>query len=30
VEPAEPEVVAEPARAPETRDEPSLDQLGLF
>ena len=26
----EPEVVAEPVRAPETRDEPSLDQLGLF
>jgi uracil-DNA glycosylase family 4 len=30
VELPEPEVVAEPVRAPETRDEPSLDQLGLF
>jgi uracil-DNA glycosylase len=30
VELPEPEVIAEPVRAPETRDEPSLDQLGLF
>ena len=30
VELPEPEVTAEPMRAPETRDEPSLDQLGLF
>ena len=30
VELAGPEPAAEPARAPEARDEPSLDQLGLF
>jgi uracil-DNA glycosylase len=30
VELPEPEVVAEPVRAPEARDESSLDQLGLF